>query len=76
MPTCISKCCQQQKQCDVAYMEDGKCYGIQCFKKSACTAVDLRDNEVQPRFAYMDHFLEKVEEEEAEEEKSTGENIK
>ncbi|XP_065651395.1 uncharacterized protein LOC100209524 isoform X4 [Hydra vulgaris] len=71
MPTCINKCCQQQKQCDVAYMEDGKCYGIQCFKKSACTAVDLRDNEVEPKFAYMDHFLEKVEEEEAEEEKST-----
>ena len=46
-------------------MEDGNCYSIQCFKKSACTAIPLRDSDVNPAFAYMDHFLEKVDEEES-----------
>lgn len=56
-------------------MEDAKCFSIQCFKKTACTAVDLRESEVNPRFAYMDHFLEKVDEEEAENDISTGKRI-
>ena len=71
---CISKCCSLKMQCDVAYMEGGKCYSIQCFKKSACTAIDLRDTDINPKFAYMDHFLEKVDEEEAEID-TTGKNL-
>lgn len=72
MGTCINKCCSLKKQCDVAYMEDNKCFSILCFKKSACSAIDLRDSDVNPRFAYMDHYLEKVEEEDAEGEVTTG----
>lgn len=75
MDSCIAKCCSLKKQCDVAYMEDAKCFSIQCFKKTACTAVDLRESEVNPRFAYMDHFLEKVDEEEAENDISTDLDI-
>jgi len=65
MDSCMAKCCSLKKQCDVAYMEDSKCFTIQCFKKSACTAVELRESDVNPKFAYMDHFLEKVDAEEA-----------
>lgn len=70
--TCISKCCSLKDQCDVAYMEDGNCYSIQCFKKSACKAIPLRDTDVNPMFAYMDHFLDKVDEAEAEVDITTG----
>lgn len=48
------------KKCDMAYMEDGKCFNVLCAKQSACSAVPLRDSDVNPKFAYMDHFLEKV----------------
>ena len=68
MDTCVAKCCALKKQCDVAYMENNNCYSIECNRKSACDAVDLRDNEQSPQFAYMDHFLEKLEEEDAEKE--------
>lgn len=71
MNQCISKCCSLKNQCDVAYMEDGKCFSIQCNRKSACTAVDLRDDDIDPQFAYMDHFLEKIDEEEAVDEPTT-----
>ena len=72
MGTCINKCCSLKRQCDVAYMEDNKCFSILCYKKAACSAIDLRDSDVNPRFAYMDHYLEKVDEEEAESELTTG----
>jgi len=65
MPSCINKCCSLKKQCDVAYMEDNKCFSIMCYKKSACSAIDLRDTDINPKFAYMDHYLERVEEEDA-----------
>jgi len=73
LDTCVAKCCALKDQCDVAYMEDGNCYSIQCFKKSACTAIALRDSDVNPAFAYMDRFLDKVDEaEEAETDLATG----
>ena len=53
-------------------MEDGNCYSIQCFKKSACKAIPLRDTDVNPMFAYMDHFLDKVDEAEAAADITTG----
>ena len=66
MDNCINKCCSLKDDCDVAYMENENCYSIQCFKKSACAAIPLRDTDVNPVFAYMDHFLSQVDEEEAE----------
>ena len=70
--TCIGKCCSLKDDCDVAYMEDDKCYSIQCLTKSACTAIPQRDTDVNPVFAYMDHFLDKVDEEESEKDVRTG----
>ncbi|XP_065063476.1 uncharacterized protein LOC135690004 isoform X1 [Rhopilema esculentum] len=60
--TCISKCCALNANCDVAYMEGGKCYTISCFKKGSCMAVDKQPNDQAPVIAYMDHFINKAEE--------------
>eukprot|EP00794_Sanderia_malayensis_P012056 gene12056-13299_t len=57
MKTCISKCCAMDKNCDVAYMEGGKCYSISCPNKGLCMAVDKKSASSTPVFAYMDHFL-------------------
>ena len=72
MNNCMGRCCSLKKLCDVALMEDNKCFSIQCARKSACTAVDSKDGASNNQFAYMDHFLEKVEEEEDGDEGGTG----
>ena len=72
MDNCMSRCCSLKKLCDVALMEDNKCFSIQCARKSACTAVDSKDDGSNNQFAYMDHFLEKVEEEQDGDEEGTG----
>ena len=64
MKTCVAKCCNLDKNCDVAYMEDGKCYTISCFKKALCMSVDKHPEEQASNFVYMDHFISKAEESE------------
>ncbi len=65
MKSCIAKCCVMDANCDVAYMEGGKCYSISCFQKGLCMAVDKRPNDVTPVMAFMDHFLKSGEEAES-----------
>ena len=72
MDNCMGRCCSLKKLCDVALMEDSKCFSIQCARKSTCTAVDSKDGGSSNQFAYMDHFLEKVDEEEDGDEEGTG----
>ena len=62
MKTCTTKCCSLDKNCDVAYMEDGKCYTIKCFKKGLCMSADKQPSDPTTAFAYMDHFVSKAEE--------------
>ena len=62
MKTCIAKCCNLEKSCDVAYMESGKCYTISCFKKGLCMTVEKHPEDQTPAIAYMDHFISKAEE--------------
>lgn len=62
MKSCIAKCCNLDKNCDVAFMEDGKCYSISCFKKGLCMSVEKRPEDPAVNIAYMDHFISKAEE--------------
>ena len=71
MTHCTEMCCSR-KDCDVAYMEGGKCYTISCFKKDLCMAVDHRPSDVSPLISYMDHFLNQPEEIETDKEIGTG----
>ena len=68
MDGCVSRCCSVGKDCDVAYMDKGKCYNIRCFQRSACSAVPYNGVAVGPSIpmiAYMDHYLEKVADEDS-----------
>lgn len=62
---CTAKCCSLDKACDVAYMEEGKCYTLSCFKKGLCMSVDKQPQDQSPVIVYMDHFINKAEETEA-----------
>ena len=73
MKPCIAKCCALDKNCDVAFMEDGKCYSISCFKKGLCMSVEKRPEDPAVSIAYMDHFISKAEEtEDAENDQGIG----
>ena len=76
MKTCIAKCCNLEKNCDIAYMEDGKCYTISCFKKGLCMTVEKHSEDQSPAIAYMDHFISKAEEtEDVENDQGIGKKV-